>query len=74
MRTTLNIDDDVVVAAKELAKKGNLTVGKVISNLARQTLTPGMLPEKEPLYRNGFRLLPRTGQTITSEMVKKWLA
>jgi hypothetical protein len=74
MRTTLNIDDDVLVAAKQLAKEDNLTVGKIVSNLARQTLTRGVLLQEEPLYRNGFRLLPRTGQIITSEMVKKWLA
>jgi hypothetical protein len=73
MRTTLDIDDDVLAAAKQLAKKRNSTAGEVISDLARQALTQSSVPEEEPSYRNGFRLLPRTGQIITSEMVRKWL-
>lgn len=73
MRTTLDIDDDVLAAAKQLAKKRNSTAGEIISDLARQALTKAPVAEEEPRYRNGFRLLPRTGQIITSEMVKKWL-
>jgi hypothetical protein len=73
MRTTLDIDEDVLAAAKQLAKKRKSTAGEVISDLARQALTKSSTAAEEPLYRNGFRLLPRTGQIITSEMVKKWL-
>jgi predicted transcriptional regulator len=72
MRTTLDIDDDVLTAAKELAEARKTTAGRVISDLARQTLTR-RLPEEETGYRGGFKLLPRTGQIITSEMVEKWL-
>jgi len=39
MRTTLDIEDDVLLAAKELARRGGLSVGKVLSQLARQALT-----------------------------------
>jgi hypothetical protein len=39
MRTTLDIDDDVLTAAKERAAGEKTTTGKVISNLARQALT-----------------------------------
>jgi hypothetical protein len=71
MRTTLEIDDDVLEAAKELAKAQKTTAGQVISDLARKSLTR---PSDEPAkYRNGFRLLPRTGKVITSEMVERWL-
>jgi hypothetical protein len=73
MRTTLDIDDDVLLAAKQLAKNRNSTAGEVISDLARQALTKSSSGEGETRYRNGFRLLPRTGTIITSEMVKKWL-
>jgi hypothetical protein len=73
MRTTLDIDDDVLNAAKQLAKKSNSTAGEVISGLARMALTKPQVLDEEPVYRNGFRLLPRTGQIITSEMVRKWL-
>ena len=71
MRTTLDIDDDVLAAAKELAAAQKSTAGKVISDLVRKVLAPPA--EEQPEYRNGFRLLPRTGTIITSEMVEQWL-
>ena len=40
MRTTLDIDDDVLQAAKELATLRGSTAGKVLSELARRALTP----------------------------------
>jgi Arc/MetJ family transcription regulator len=67
MRTTLDIDDDVLAAAKELATSQKSTVGQVLSDLARMTRAA----EKQPKYRNGFRLLPRTGKVITSELIEK---
>ncbi len=73
MRTTLDIDEDVLTAAKQLAKRRNSTAGEVISELVRQALTKSSVAEEQPHYRNGFRLLPRTGKIITSEMVRKWL-
>jgi len=72
MRTTLDIDDDVLAAAKELATGRKTTAGKVISDLARQALT-GALSETQAEYRGGFRLLPRAGRVISPEMVSKWL-
>ena len=39
MRTTLDIDEDVLIAAKELAKRQNLSAGQVVSQLLRRTLT-----------------------------------
>lgn len=38
MRTTLAIDDDVLVAAKALAAQRNRSVGDIISELARNSL------------------------------------
>jgi hypothetical protein len=71
MRTTLDIDDDVLAAAKELAAAQKTTAGQVISHLARTALTQPA--EKKPKYRNGFRLLPRTGKVITPELIEKLL-
>ncbi|MBS0399119.1 MAG: hypothetical protein JSR95_10630 [Proteobacteria bacterium] len=39
MRTTLEIDDDVLEAAKSLARQTDRTAGKVLSELARRSLT-----------------------------------
>ncbi|MGH9526565.1 MAG: hypothetical protein ACRD2F_07830 [Terriglobales bacterium] len=40
VRTTLAIDDDVLQAAKELARSEHKTLGEMISALARQALRP----------------------------------
>lgn len=68
MRTTLTIDEDVLLAAKHLARHGGLSLGAVISNLARRALTP---PATKEETRNGFPLLPhREGApAVTLEMV-----
>jgi hypothetical protein len=69
MRTTLDIDDDVLAAAKERAAGKNTTAGKVISDLARQALTR---PASGPLIkRNGFFVLPSRGGVVTSTLVRR---
>jgi hypothetical protein len=70
MRTTLDIDDDVLAAAKDLAAAQKTTAGKVISDLARQTLTRPLDLERLPI-RNGFRILPKRGGVVTSELVER---
>ena len=55
MRTTLDIDRDVLQAAKELAEHRGTTTGKVLSELARKALAP----KTRAAVRNGFHLLPR---------------
>lgn len=39
MRTTLDIEDDILEAAKALARQTDRTAGAVLSDLARQALT-----------------------------------
>ena len=57
MRTTLAIDDDVLLAARSLAERERKSVGEVLSALARQGLKrDGASPAD---VRNGIRLLPR---------------
>ncbi|MGH9257141.1 MAG: CopG family transcriptional regulator [Vicinamibacterales bacterium] len=55
MRTTLDLDDDVLQAAKEIAAVRGTTAGKVVSELARKALTPSSAGR----VRNGVPLLPR---------------
>ena len=50
MRTTLQIDDDVLSIAKELAAQRRVSVGKVISDLARK----GLRPSPTFHYQNEF--------------------
>ncbi len=43
MRTTLDIDDDVLAAAKSLGRRVGKTAGAMISELARSALGAGLL-------------------------------
>jgi hypothetical protein len=55
MRTTLAIDDDVLIAAKAIARQRRQSIGEVVSDLARRALR-----RPQPLkMRNGIPLLPR---------------
>jgi hypothetical protein len=56
VRTTLDVDDDILLAAKELAAAQGSTAGKVLSNLARKGLEAPKISRK---MRNGVPLLPR---------------
>jgi hypothetical protein len=79
MRTTLDIDDDVLAAAKELAKSRNSTAGEVISELARKALTTPSVPSSSAgpagaILRNGWYVLPsRGGPPVTNELVQRLL-
>lgn len=55
VRTTLDIDDDVLQAVKELAEVRGLTAGQALSALVRQALTPA----RGVRIRNGIPVLPR---------------
>ena len=70
MRTTLDIDQDVLHIAKEMAALRKTTAGKVLSELARQGLRP---PDVTPTTRNGVPLLPaRPGERpVSMELVNK---
>lgn len=71
MRTTLDIADDVLRAAKERARRDKKTAGEVISELARRALnTPSEsthVPSPKPIY--GFRPFPRRGGIVTNDLI-----
>ena len=74
MRTTLDIADDVLQAAKERARRENKTVGEVISELARAALTaPAVKAEKvaEPRSHYGIRPFPKRGGVVTNELINR---
>lgn len=70
MRTTLDIDDDVLAAGRELARSRQTTIGAVVSELARTGLRRTM---PTAVNRNGIRTLPRRGlaMPITMELVNR---
>ena len=70
MRTTLDIDDDVLQAAKEIAANRGSTMGKVISELVRK----GLRPKPWVRVRNGVPLLGPRGPNdpiLTMEFVNR---
>jgi hypothetical protein len=59
MRTTVNIDDDVMRSARQLADSSGESLGQVLSRLARAALAAkGEGGKGEGGYRNGVKLLP----------------
>lgn len=76
MRTTLDIADDVLQAAKERAKREKRTTGEVITELARRALTTPQAPlgsesasVREPRAVHGFRPFARRGGLVTNELI-----
>ncbi len=78
MRTTLDIEDDVMLAIKELARRRATSAGRVLSDLARRALTQPMQPMQspdskfeEPAAIYGFRPFPHRGGVVTNEQVDR---
>ena len=80
MRTTLDIDDDLLQAAKELARAEGKTAGQVISELARKGLTQANAPatgfaeEAPPAFvvQDGWvALTNREGLVVTNELIDR---
>jgi hypothetical protein len=72
MRTTLDIEDDVLQAAKDLARREGGTAGQVLSTLARRGLA---LPVPGRKHRSGVRggvpVLPSRGEVVTLEHLQR---
>ncbi len=78
MRTTLDIANDVLQAAKERARRENKTMGDVISELARAALnaptsssSATKFAAHEPEAISGFRPFPKRGGIVTNELIDK---
>ena len=67
-RTTIRIDDDVIEAARSLARSRGKTIGTVVSELARR----GLRPARPGRRRKGFPVfdVPATARPITPEAVR----
>jgi hypothetical protein len=70
MRTTLDLDDDVLEAAKSLARQSDRTAGAVLSELARRALTSA--PNKSTRAGvGGFVPFESRGGLITNEQIDR---
>ena len=75
MRTTLDLDEDVLASAKEIAQRENKTAGRVLSELARQAMTQSGSPvrsaKREPAAVHGFRPFASRGAVVTNALIEK---
>lgn len=84
MRTTLDIADDVLFAAKELARREKKPLGQIISELARRAfaqpdgslgtgdVTSGPTPvASEQLATYGIHPLPSRGGLVSNELIDR---
>jgi hypothetical protein len=73
MRTTLTLDDDVLAAARVLARQRKQPIGSVISALAREALSSTQKANSHRIAaeRNGLPLLPvqPQGAVVDLELV-----
>lgn len=69
MRTTLDIDDDVLAAAKEMAQRERSSAGLVISRLARMALTARGGRRRSAPAVGGFRPLASRGALVGNDLV-----
>jgi hypothetical protein len=74
MRTTLDIEDDVLAAAKELARRQGTSAGQVVSQLLRAALNGTAGAVQPPAHGTppvgGFRPFPaQGGQLVTNEQI-----
>ena len=84
MRTTLDIADDVLFAAKDIARREKKPLGQVVSGIMRRALSG---PAVDPTARHadqqategidsrcqalGFRTLPSRGGIVTNEVISQ---
>jgi len=72
MRTTLDIEDDVLFAAKDLARREKKTAGQVISALARKGLAATETSNlREPKAVYGFRPFRCEGRIVSNALIDK---
>ena len=84
MRTTLDIAEDVLFAAKDVARRDKKTVGQVVSELMRRALSGPVVAEagssaEKPsgdeidsrFQAMGFRTLPARGGIVTNELINQ---
>lgn len=74
MRTTLNLDDNVVLTARGLARREVNSIGAVVSDLARQGLNGDRrshtVDAKGQFYR--YCPLPMRGSPVTNDLIDRF--
>ncbi len=76
MRTTLNIEDDLLIAVKEVARRESRSAGAVVSSLLRRSLAGEKQDDElnqasETEAEFGFRPFPKRGGIVTNALIDR---
>jgi len=75
MRTTIDLEYDTLIAAKEIARAENTSLGKVISRLVRQALTGGATTptadKSAAVAATGFVPFEPRGVVVSNELINR---
>ena len=76
MRTTLNIDDDLLIAVREVARRESTSAGAVVSSLLRRSLAgekqdDDLNQASETEAECGFRPFPKHGGIVTNALIDR---
>ena len=73
MRTTLDIDEDLLMAAKEIAKRERRAAGSVVSDFVRLGMSAANHDERaeEGAAEFGFHPFPSRGGVVTNELIDR---
>ena len=74
MRTTINLADDALIAARNIAQRERLSLGDAISELIRRGSTAGtrgMAQKLQPALRGRFALLALRDEVVTPQHVRE---
>ncbi len=72
MRTTISLDEDVLLVARRLAARERLSLGQAVSRLARRgAAEPAGSSQPPQKLRGRYALLPVRDEVITPEHVRE---
>jgi hypothetical protein len=72
MRTTIDLDEDVLLAVQERARREKRSAGKVLSELARQAIAAQRgRTGQTGRSRHGFQPLPRRGAAVSNALIDR---
>ncbi|KOR33157.1 hypothetical protein TI05_02785 [Achromatium sp. WMS3] len=69
MRTSLNLDDDIIKITKELAQREKISIGQLISRLLREMLLQGSKCSEDVKNAAGFRPFTNGKQLVNNQQV-----
>lgn len=72
VRTTIRLDDDILEAVRERARREGRSAGEVLSGLAREALTGRNRATEEATEQfHGFRPLPHRGPAVSNALIDR---